>query len=85
MYSALEGDILKIFPIPLDQNNKWIAPNESSDYYFEEFKDSLFINNIIPLYLRSLDTGVSTNNYADANQLLESIKGYQFKLSLIHI
>ena len=43
MYSALEGDILKIFPIPLDQNNKWIAPNESSDYYFEEFKDSLFI------------------------------------------
>ena len=79
MYSALEGDILKIFPIPLDQNNKWIAPNESSDYYFEEFKDSLFINNIIPLYLRSLDTGVSTNNYADANQLLESIKGYQFK------
>ena len=79
MFSALEGDILKIFPIPLDQNDKWIAPNESSDYYFEEFKDSLFINNIIPLYLRSLDKGVSTNNYADANQLLESIKGYQFK------
>ena len=54
-------------------------PNESKEYYFEEFKDSLFINNIIPLYLRSLDSGISTKNYADANQLLESIKGYQIK------
>ena len=74
MFSALEGDILKIFPIPYDSNNKWIAPNESKEYYFEEFKDSLFINNIIPLYLRSLDSGIATKNYADANQLLESIK-----------
>ena len=79
MFSALEGDILKIFPIPYDSNNKWIAPNESKEYYFEEFKDSLFINNIIPLYLRSLDSGIATKNYADANQLLESIKGYQIK------
>ena len=79
MFSALEGDILKIFPIPYDSNNKWIAPNESKEYYFEEFKDSLFINNIIPLYLRSLDSGISTKNYAAANQLLESIKGYQLK------
>ena len=79
MFSALEGDILKIFPVPYDPNDKWIAPNESKEYYFEEFKDSLFINNIIPLYLRSLDSGISTKNYADANQLLESIKGYQIK------
>ena len=79
MFSALEGDILKIFPVPYDANDKWIAPNESKEYYFEEFKDSLFINNIIPLYLRSLDSGIATKNYADANQLLESIKGYQIK------
>ena len=39
----------------------------------------MFVNNIVPLYLKELDNGVSTNDYANAERILESIKGFQLK------
>ena len=29
LYNAVNGTTLKIFPIPNDENNKWIAPSEN--------------------------------------------------------
>ena len=43
--------------------------------------DSLFVNNIFPIYLRELDTGMKTNDYSKATEMLESIKGFQLKYS----
>ena len=57
-FSALEGEILKIFPVPNDENNKWISQSEVKDYNYKNV-DSLFVNNIVPLYLKELDNGVS--------------------------
>ncbi|MDC3179304.1 cytochrome c biogenesis protein CcsA [Flavobacteriales bacterium] len=78
LFSALEGEILKIFPIPNDSNNKWISSNEVSSENFETV-DSLFTTNIIPLYLRELDKSLVSKNYQNAEKILESIKGFQIK------
>ena len=78
LFSALEGEILKIFPIPNDTNNKWISSSEVSSENFETV-DSLFTTNIIPLYLRELDKSLVSKNYQNADKILESIKGFQIK------
>ncbi|MEC7877191.1 MAG: cytochrome c biogenesis protein CcsA [Bacteroidota bacterium] len=77
-FSALQGEILKIFPVPDDSNNKWISSSEVSTENFKTV-DSLFTTNIIPLYLRELDKGLSSKNYDNADKILESIKGFQIK------
>ena len=77
-FSALKGEILKIFPVPDDSNNKWISSAEVSAKNFKTV-DSLFTTNIIPLYLRELDKGLSSKNYDNADKILESIKGFQIK------
>ena len=80
LFSALEGDILRIFPAPNDISNKWVS---FSDLKNEKFVgiDSLFVNNIFPLYLKELDNGISSGDYSSAAGILESIKGFQYKYS----
>ena len=77
-FSALEGEILKIFPVPNDSNNRWVSFSEISSENFETV-DSLFTTNIIPLYLRELDKSITSKNYQNAERILESIKGFQIK------
>ncbi|MBL6646761.1 MAG: cytochrome c biogenesis protein CcsA [Flavobacteriaceae bacterium] len=74
LYSALEGKVLRIFPVPNDPNNKWISVPELSDFSFEGV-DSLYVRNVMPLYLGALRQGT----YDQADQLLESISGFQHK------
>ena len=80
LFSALEGDILRIFPKPNDLNNKWVSYSELKDQNFVGI-DSLFVNNIFPLYLRELDNSIQFNDYKQAEGMLESIKGFQLKYS----
>ena len=80
LFSALEGDILRIFPSPNDINDKWVSYNELKEQNFVGI-DSLFVNNIFPLYLRELDNSLKTNDYSNAAGMLESIKGFQLKYS----
>ena len=80
LFSALEGDILRIFPAPKNVNNKWVSFSELKNENFQGI-DSLFVNNIFPLYLRELDYGFKNNDYTKANGILESIKGFQLKYS----
>ena len=61
-FSALEGDILRIFPTPNDVNNKWVSYSELKNENFVGI-DSLFVNNIFPLYLKELDNGISSGDY----------------------
>ena len=76
MFSALEGEILKIFPVPNDLNNRWISTSEVPSENYETV-DALFATNIIPLYIKELDNSIASNNYENAEKILE--------LSLIHI
>ena len=47
LYSALEGKVLKIFPVPGDDNNKWVSYPELSEYQFKDM-DSLYVRNVLP-------------------------------------
>ncbi len=76
LYSALEGKVLRIFPIPEDDNNKWVSFPELEEANFKG-TDSLYVRNVLPLYFQSLRSGKVTNDYKQANELLQSLAGFQ--------
>ena len=78
LYSALEGKILRIFPVPEDQNNKWVSFPEINEFKFTG-SDSLYVNNVLQLYFQTLRVAINDNDYNQSDELLESIKGYQNK------
>ncbi len=78
LYSALEGKIMRIFPVPNDINNKWISYPEISEYSYEG-ADSLYVNNVLNLYFQTLRVARQDQDYTQSDELLESIKGFQKK------
>ena len=76
LFSAIDGKILKIFPIPNDVNNKWVSFKELN---IDDFKgvDSLYVKNILPLYIGSLQRDIDSNDYTNSKKILESIQGFQ--------
>lgn len=79
LYNTIEGSSLKIFPIPEDENNKWISSNELrvGDY---KIKDSLYVNfikNGFKMYLYTLNTAKKTGDFTEANKLLDAFKKTQ--------
>ncbi|MCW2118362.1 cytochrome c biogenesis protein [Flavobacterium sp. 7A] len=78
MESALSGSIMKIFPIPNDANNKWISYLEIENSGLKGM-DSTYTKSILPLYFGSLNNASISNNYKNADDLLESLHGFQRK------
>lgn len=78
LYNALQGKILRIFPIPDDPNNKWVSYPEAREAGFKGM-DSLYTQQILPLYFSALRKAKETGDYSQANELLESISGFQKK------
>ena len=78
LYSALEGKIMRIFPIPDDAKNKWVSFPEVNDVEFND-ADSLYVNNVLQLYFQTLRVSRESSDYSQSEELLESIKGYQVK------
>src|SRR5690606_1897216 len=76
--SALGGGILRVFPIPNDENNKWISFLELSNSSIKG-QDSMYVRNVIPLYFHTLQEAKRSGGYNQADQLLESISAYQHK------
>ena len=78
LYAALEGKVMRLFPIPDDQNNKWVSYPELETANFRG-QDSLYVHNILPLYFQSLRVAQKDGDYEQATGLLESIGGFQRK------
>ncbi len=80
LYNALEGRILRIFPIPNDPNKKWVSFPMLKDHA-DKFKgpDSLYVHKVLPLYMQTIQTAKTTGDYSKSNDILESIKGFQKK------
>jgi cytochrome c-type biogenesis protein CcsB len=76
--SALFGSILKIFPIPNNDNNKWVSFPELGEANIKGM-DSTFTKQIIPIYLASLANAADNNDYKEANFYLDGIQKYQRK------
>ena len=78
VYGALYGDIFKIFPIPNDPNNKWVSQPETLHAGFKG-TDSVFVRQVIPVYLQMLQKAKETNDYAQPDKILAGIKNFQKK------
>ena len=76
LYSALTGQILKVFPVPGDKGNKWISYPEASQYSGTSI-DS--IKNVLPAYFNSLATAAETGDYKLSESLLQGLNIYQKK------
>jgi len=76
---ALSGQIIKIFPLLNDDNNKWISAVEyrSGQYHVSDSLYSNFIRNSMPYYLGTLRSAKTSNDYTQSNQLLEAFKQNQ--------
>jgi len=69
---ALSGQIIKIFPLLNDENNKWISAVEYNGGQYQ-VADSLyanFIKNALPYYLITLQKAKETGDYSQADKLL---------------
>ena len=81
LFNTIQGRSLKIFPIPNDDNNKWIS---NYDYKSNPsiIKDSLynnFVNNGFNVYLYTLNQAKRTGDFSEASKLLKAFKTTQHK------
>src|SRR5690606_27153870 len=83
MHNSLEGRAMKIFPVPNDDNNKWISSKEfREEGYREKISDSLlgnFINNGFSAYLLTLNTAKQDGDFSKADAVLNGITKTQEK------
>ena len=78
LYSAIGGGILRIYPIPGDENNTWVSQPETSKAGFKA-TDSVFVRQSLPVYIQLLQEAKKTKDYSKADQILEGIKKFQMK------
>ena len=78
LYSAIGGGILRIYPIPNDENNKWVSQPETLHAGFKG-TDSVFVRQSLPVYLQLLQNSKKTGDYSETNKVLEGIKKFQRK------
>ena len=78
MEAALSGTILKVFPIPDDANNKWVSYPELSNSGIKGM-DAKYTSSILPLYFGALSTANASRDYKQADELVQSINGFQKK------
>jgi len=76
-YLLYTGSYLTFFPKSNDPNEKWFKP--ADDLNDVPGQDSLFIKNVIPLYIEVLNSAYISGNYSEADQMVEGIKMYQNK------
>ena len=76
-YMVYNGSFMRFFPIPEDSNNKWISPSMNQGLLMGD--DSLFVNNILPIYYKSLQQALNDGDYEVPNNTLTAIKNYQLK------
>src|SRR6056297_1019105 len=76
---ALSGQIVKIFPLLNDENNKWISAVEyrGGEYQVQDSLYSNFVKNAMPYYLNSLQQSIASGDYSQPDRLLEAFQQNQ--------
>ncbi|WP_395044408.1 cytochrome c biogenesis protein CcsA [Flavobacterium sp.] len=75
--TALSGQILKVFPVPNDKNNKWVSYLEINHTTGTSLDT---IKNALPIYLDALMKSSQDNNYTMSNTFLVGMENYQKKI-----
>tara|TARA_R110001583_G_scaffold82151_9_gene218320 strand:- start:8302 stop:11382 length:3081 start_codon:yes stop_codon:yes gene_type:complete len=77
-YSAITGDILRIFPIPNDRNNTWVSHNDLDKANLKG-RDSVFVRQLLPLYFQTLASSEASKDYSKSDEILNGITNFQKK------
>ncbi len=78
LYSAIGGGILRIYPIPNNEENKWVSQPETLNAGFKG-TDSVFVRQSLPVYLKLLQESKVSGDYNETNKVLDGIKRFQQK------
>ena len=73
------GGFFRFFPLR-DGTHNWGTPSEAMENAVNR-QDSMYLKNILSLYTNALYQGMSSGNYKQADEYLQSIKEYQRKYS----
>ena len=76
--NTLDRRSLKIFPKLNDNNNKWLSYPELAESNYKGM-DSVYGQQILPLYFTALKKGKETGDFKQANEFLKSIRSFQTK------
>jgi cytochrome c-type biogenesis protein CcsB len=82
LYDALQGNVLRVFPIPNHPGNRWVSIPEIREAEEEVFfvdKDSTIVHKVFPLYMSTLQNAVISGDYTQPDQLLAILAGFQKK------
>ena len=76
---ALSGQMVKIFPLLNDENNKWISAVEyrGGEYQVQDSLYANFVKNAMPYYLNSLQQSIASGDYSQPDRLLEAFQQNQ--------
>ncbi len=77
-YTAITGGVFRIFPVPNDRNNTWVSQKRIDPANFKG-QDSVFVRQILPIYLQTLSEEKIRNDYTQSDQILEGIINFQKK------
>ncbi|QOR62720.1 cytochrome c biogenesis protein CcsA [Sulfurovum sp. ST-21] len=76
-YMAYQGTLMRIYPKPNDENNKWVAPMDAlKTFPPEQIKE---VQLTISAYFASVAQGLKTGKWENADLSLKAIKVYQKK------
>jgi len=78
LYSAIGGGILRIYPIPGNEENKWVSQPETLNAGFRG-TDSVFVRQSLPVYLKLLQESKASGDYTETNKVLDGLKKFQAK------
>jgi cytochrome c-type biogenesis protein CcsB len=78
-YDALQGKLLKIFPIPDHPNNKWVSRNTALEENHFSGMDSVYTVQILPIYTQRLQKAKQSGDYTKAEEILIGMKNFQRK------
>lgn len=76
-FMAYQGSLMRIYPKPEDENNKWMAPLDAIKAFPQEQADMVRMS--ISAYFQMVSKGVQTGNWKDADLALKGIRAYQEK------
>ncbi|WP_417444044.1 cytochrome c biogenesis protein CcsA [Joostella sp.] len=76
---ALGGEILRIYPLPDNENNKWISATafKNESYKVNDSLYANFINKSLSFYVMALQQAKSTGDYTQADKIIEAFKQNQ--------
>jgi cytochrome c-type biogenesis protein CcsB len=79
LWSFLQGDMLKIFPIKNHPNNKWVTTKEAVQENYFTGMDSVYTLQILPIYMQRLQEARQTGGYVKADEVVQGMINFQKK------